>query len=152
MNCKTVSEKLISYSNGELSSSENDILKTHLENCGSCYHLYTEIETTLNLIEKRKTLEPNPFLYTRIKQRLDAIESGTDRPVFIPVYRKVLQPVLLSFLLASGVFFGIKLGNICALNHQEKYSKSQTTEFYFNDFQQEKLEVLLLSEYVQNND
>ena len=146
MNCKTVFEKLISYSNGELNDPENEMLKTHLENCRSCNNLYTELETTLNLIEKKKTLEPNPFLYTRIKQRLDAIEHGTDRPVFIPIYKKVFQPVLLSFLLVSGMFLGIKLGNICVTNHHVKISESQTTEFYFNDFQQEKLEVLLLTE------
>jgi len=146
MNCKTVSEKFISYSNGELSSLENEIVKTHLENCGSCYALFVELETTLNLIEKRKSLDPNPFLYTRIKQNLDAIERRADRPMFVPVYKKILQKVLLSFLLVAGVFFGIKLGNICMSNQVVIFSKSQTTEFYFNDFQQEKLEVLLLSE------
>ncbi len=80
------------------------------------------------------------------EQNLDAIERRADRPMFVPVYKKVLQKVLLSFLLVAGVFFGIKLGNICMSNQVVIFSKSQTTEFYFNDFQQEKLEVLLLSE------
>lgn len=146
MNCKTVSEKLISYSNRELSVSENELLKTHLENCGSCQTLYAELEATLNLIEKRKSVKPNPFLYTRIKQRLEATEHRTNHPVYIPVYKKIVQPVLLSFLLVSGIFIGIKLGNICVSNQPSGLSKSQTTEFYFNDFQQEQLEVLLLSE------
>lgn len=146
MNCKTVSKNLISYSNGELSNSENEIIKTHLKNCESCYNIYTEFEATLNLIEKKKTITPNPFIYTRIKQRLNNIENGVGQSGFRPVYRKVLQPVLLSFLLVSGVFIGIQLGNTYEIPRQEKLANQQTTEFYFNDLQQEKLEVLLLNE------
>lgn len=146
MKCKTVHKKLIFYSNGELNSSETEEIRTHLLDCKKCYDLYTELETTLNLIEKKKILEPNPFLYTRIKQELDNIGSEKNRTAFIPVYKKVLQPVLLSLILAIGLFSGIKLGNTYELKQQEKLAVSQTTEFYFNDLQQEKLEVLLITE------
>ena len=146
MKCKIVHKRLIFYSNGELNSSENEEISTHLTNCKKCYNLYTELETTLNLINKKKNLSPNPFLYSRIRQKLDNIESEKNQSVFNPVFKKVLQPVLLSCLLAIVLFSGIKLGNTYEIKEQEKFSVSQTTEFYFNDFQQEKLEVLLFNE------
>lgn len=146
MKCKTVHKKLIFYINKEINNTENEEIKTHLQNCENCFDLYTELEATLNLIKKKKTLEPNPFLYTRIKQKLKDIESEKKRVIFNPVYKKVLQPVLLSFFLAASLFSGIKLGNIYEIKQQEQLSVSQTTEFYFNDLEQERSEVLLLNE------
>lgn len=146
MKCKTVHKKLIFYINDEFIGSENEEIKNHLKNCEKCCNLHTELKTTLNLIEKKKTVKPNPFLYTRIKQKLNEIESEKRQIVFKPVYKKILQPVLLSFLLAGGLFFGIKLGNTYETIQQKDNSVSQTTEFYFNDFKQENLEVLLLKE------
>lgn len=146
MTCKLVQKKMIFHLNGELNSSENAEIKTHLQNCENCYNLYVELETTLNLIEKKKTIESNPFLYTRIKQKLDDLESKKDRTAINPIYKKILQPVFLSFLLAIGLYSGVKLGNTFDIKQQDKLSVLQTTEFYFNDLQQEKLELLLLND------
>jgi len=146
MECKKVHEKLIFYSYDELNSFENEGIKTHLQNCENCYNLYTELEATINLIKKKKNLEPNPFLYTRIKQKLEVIENEKNQPVFSPAFIKVLQPVFLLFLLAISLISGIELGNTFEIKQQEEISMSQTTEFYFNDFHQEKLEVLLLND------
>ncbi len=146
MKCKLVQNKLIFYSNGDLSSSENKEIKTHLQNCENCYALYTELETTLILIENKKTIEPNPFLYSRIKQKLDNLESKKEQATFNPVYKKILQPVILSFLLVIGLYSGVRLGNTFSIKQQDILSVSQTTEFYLNDLQQEKLEVLLLND------
>lgn len=146
MKCKIVHKKLIFYSTGELNNSEKEGISTHLKNCENCHNLYNELESTLNLVEKKKTLEPNPFLYTRIKQKLDNLENEKSQTVFNPVYKKVLQPVFLSFILAIGLFSGVKLGNTFVMDQEEKLSVSRTTEFYFNDFEQEKLETFLLNE------
>ena len=146
MKCKTVHKKLIFYINDELKGSENKEINNHLKNCKNCISLFTELETTLALIEKRKPVKTNPYLYTRIKQRLEDIENEKKQSVFKSVFKKVLQPVLLSFLLAMGLFSGIKLGNTYEIKQQEQLQESQTTEFYFNDFEQENIEILLLNE------
>ena len=146
MKCEIVHKKLILYLNGELNSFENEAVNTHLQNCENCCNLHIELETTLNLIKKKKTLEPNPFLYKRVKQELDSLENEKDRAVFNSVYKKALQPILLSFLMVTGIYLGIILGDTFEMGRQEKLSVLHTTEFYFNDFQQEKLEVFLLNE------
>lgn len=146
MKCKNVHKKLIFFINDELTGSVNEEIKIHLKTCKKCNNIYTELETTLNLVGKKKTIKPNPFLYTRIKQKLNEIEIEKKQAVFNPVYKRVLQPVFLSLLLAAGIFTGIKLGSSYEIKQQKNISVSQTTEFYFNDFNQEKLEIVLLKE------
>ena len=146
MKCKTINRKLILYFNNELSDSQKKEIKKHLENCEDCYKLYSELEMTFNLIEKKEVLKPNPFLYTRISQKLIDIKSQKSLSIFSPVYKKILQPVLLSFVLVIGLFLGVKLGSINEIEQKEQLFVSHTTEFYFNDLDQERLEVLLLCE------
>ncbi|MEA3450852.1 MAG: zf-HC2 domain-containing protein [Bacteroidota bacterium] len=146
MKCKTAHKKLTHYFNNELSVAEDEAIKNHLKNCENCYNLYSELKTTYNLIEKKETLKPNPFLYTRINQQLINIKNKENQPVFIPAYRKVLQTVLLSFVILIAVGAGIKLGSLSGIQQEEKILVSPTTEFYFNDLGQEKIEVFLLNE------
>lgn len=146
MKCKTANKKLILYFNNELSVAEDEAIKNHLKNCENCYNLYSDLKTTYNLIEKKETLKPNPFLYTRINQQLINIKNKENQPVFIPAYRKVLQTVLLSFVILIAVGAGIKLGSLSGIQQEEKILVSPTTEFYFNDLGQEKIEVFLLNE------
>jgi predicted anti-sigma-YlaC factor YlaD len=146
MKCKIAHKKLIFYSAGKLNDAENEEIKTHLQTCDNCHNLYIELKSTLILVEKKKTLEPNPFLYTRINEKLANLESEKDQAVITPVYKKVLQPIFFTFLLAIGLFSGVKLGNTVIIDYQNKLSVPHITAFYFNDFQQEKLEVFLLNE------
>ncbi len=146
MKCKTANKKLTPYFNNELSVEQNKTIKNHLKNCESCYNLYSELKTTYDLIEKKETLKPNPFLYTRINQQLINIKNKENQSIFIPVYKKVLQTVLLSFVILIAVGGGIKLGSLSRIQQEKQLLVSQTTEFYFNDLGQEKIEVFLLNE------
>ena len=144
MKCKTANKKLTLYFNNNLSVAQNEAIKNHLKNCESCYNLYSELKTTYNLIEKKETLKPNPFLYTRINQQLVNIKNIENQPIFIPAYKKVLQTVLLSFVILIAVGGGIKLGSLSGIQQEKQILVSQTTEFYFNDLGQEKIEFFLL--------
>ncbi len=144
MKCRTVNKNLVQYYNKELSVAKDEAIRNHIKNCTSCYRLYRELEATYNLIEKKEVLKPNPFLYTRINQKLENIKNGKNQPYFIPVYKKVLQPILLSFFILIGIVGGIKLGNISAAQPEKQLLVSQTTEFYLNDLKQEKIEAFLL--------
>jgi len=146
MKCKKANKKLTLYFNNELSVAEDEAIKNHLKNCENCYNLYSELKTTYNLIGKKETLKPNPFLYTRINQQLINIKNKENQSVLIPAYRKVLQTVLLSFVILIAVGAGIKLGSLSGIQQGKKILVSQTTEFYFNDLGQEKIEVYLLNE------
>ena len=146
MKCKEVNKKLLSYINNDLSNFENENIKNHLKNCKTCYEISSELHTTMNLFDDRITLQPNPFLYTRILQKLNNSKTIQGNYSIFPVFKKVLQPVIFSLLLMFSVFLGIKLGNTYQTDQQEKNTSSLTIEYYFNDFEQEAIEVSLLNE------
>ena len=146
MNCGQVHKKLIPYINGELTEQESRSVAFHLDSCKSCSALYAEVQATFGLIEKRKRLEPDPFLYTRIRQRIEEAvqeEGGREKE---PVMRRVLQPVLVAAMLAFAVFSGVELGNAFVNQGREKIVVEKTTAYYLNDLQQEKLEMAILNE------
>ncbi len=143
MNCKSVNKKLIFYINNETSKSDYEKIQTHLKSCKKCSALHYELKTTLKLIEERKAPEPNPFLYTRIKQELERRKN--EKKTYEFSLGRILQPVFLSFLLILGIAGGIKLGNMYDIKQNNQSVISQTTEFYLNDFKQEKIEAFLLN-------
>lgn len=146
MKCKEVNKKLVSYINNELSNTENENVKSHLESCAICNEIVVEFQNTMNLFDDRITLQPNPFLYTRILQELNILHTVQDNNGFLPVFKRVLLPVMFSLLLIFSVFLGITLGNIYETNQQEKETSSLTIEYFFNDLEQETVEVSLLKE------
>lgn len=146
MKCKEVNKKLVSYINNELSNTENENVKSHLESCAICNEIVVELQNTMNLFDDRITLQPNPFLYTRILQELNILHTVQDNNGFLPVFKRVLLPVMFSLLLIFSVFLGITLGNIYETNQQEKETSSLTIEYFFNDLEQETVEVSLLKE------
>lgn len=146
MKCKEVNKKLVSYINNELSNTENENVKSHLESCAICNEIVVELQNTMNLFDDRITLQPNPFLYTRILQELNILHTVQDNNGFLPVFKRVLLPVIFSLLLIFSVFLGITLGNIYETNQQEKETSLLTIEYFFNDLEQETVEVSLLKE------
>jgi anti-sigma factor RsiW len=146
MNCKDARNKMIFYAEGELKNPERDQLVQHLTTCSQCALLYQQLDNTLNLADKRETLEPNPFLYTRIREKLDAIEQGFKETAGVPAYQKILRPLALTLVLFLGLYAGNRLGNFYDTKQQEQLTTSLTTEFFINDMEQEKLEVLLLND------
>lgn len=145
MKCKKIHKKLIPYFNKELSEKQNEAVKKHLENCKSCSELYFELKMTFNLVEKKEILKPNPFLYTRIKQQLIDIKNKKNKYIFNHVYKKITQTILLPFILVICIWAGIKIGSIKEIK-QEQFLVYDANEFYFNDLEQEKIEILLLKE------
>ncbi len=146
MKCKEVNNKLVRYINNELSKQENEIVKSHLESCATCNEIVVELQNTMSLFNDRVTLQPNPFLYTRIIQEINNRDSIIDNNGFLPVFKKALQPVMFSFLLILSVFLGITLGNTYEVGQQESETSSLTIEYFFNDLEQETVEVSLLNE------
>lgn len=144
MKCKTVQRKMISYSELEFKDKEQEAFFEHISSCQSCNHLYEELQLTYQLIEKKEVLPENPFLLTRIMQKIE--ERNSEKEAVIPVYQRILQPVLLSLLLLVGIFGGIQMGNSYEMVETESLSETQSTEYFFNDMQQEKMEIYLLNE------
>lgn len=106
--------------------------------------LQKEVEHTYALLGKKKRLEPNPFLYTRIEQRLDEIiENKTSHRIIWTKW--TWQPLYMSLLLVVVLFIGVKIGSI----HKpitNQIAEIHTTEYFLNDMNQETLEIALLNE------
>ncbi len=108
MDCKQVKNNLIFYHYGELSPQQSEEIKKHLQTCQSCAADYQKLSAVLDYAAAEARSEPNPYIWTRVKARLE--QSGEYTPV--PAWVRVLQPVLLVALVVVGLFLGIQLGNL----------------------------------------
>ncbi len=144
MKCKDVHKNLIFYIDRELSSAKNKEIEEHLSGCEKCSKLYNEIKSTMSVVENEKNIETNPFLYTRIKQKLDDIDKNTTKPIFAIQKRRLLQPALVTFIIAIGVFIGVSIGNSFPVKNNN-IADNQSEQYYINDLQQEPVEYFLLN-------
>lgn len=131
--------------NGELSRPEALQVEEHLQSCESCYGLFSDLQQTFGLVEKRKDAVPNPFLYTRIMQQLEDADASRSREGH-SLAKRVLQPVLVAAMLFVAVFSGVQLGNAYERRPGRKVVVEKTTAYYLNDLQQEQLEMSILND------
>ena len=82
----------------------------HYPTCNDCSRIVSEFQTLLSLIERKKSDEPNPFLQTRILQRLDSHLEQVNK-TSSPVYQRILRPVSLSFLFLTAILIGLLIVN-----------------------------------------
>ncbi len=146
MNCKEVNKNLIFSIEGELQPQKEMELLEHLMDCHDCNVLFMNLKETMATIAQEKATLPNPFLFTRIQEKISNLEEP--RKIFHLKldFIKILQPVTLSFLLLMGVIFGISLGNSFQYQTLGQSMVYQSDEFYLNDLQQETIESFLLTE------
>jgi len=144
MKCKKIHKKLIFYIDGDLSSKENKKIEEHLSSCKNCSRLYSEMKSSMEIIQDEKSIETNPYLYTRIKQQLNNINENATKPIFAIQRLKMLQPIMVSFLIAVGIFIGVSIGNNFPLQ-ENNIADTQTELNYINDLQQEHVEYFLLN-------
>ncbi len=90
-----------------------------------------------NIIIHEKAQKPNPFLFTRIMQKIEGGERKSTTLVFI--FRKVFFPALSMAMLSLGIF----VGTIITKPINESIYDPNIA--YFNDIQLEKLETLLIN-------
>ena len=146
MNCKEVNKNLIFFIEGELQPEKETELQEHLKDCLDCNALFMNLKETMAIITTEKETRPNPFLYTRIQEEISNLEEPRKVFVLKPNFINILQPVTLSFLLLTGVIFGISLGNSFQYQTPGQSMVYQSDEFYLNDLQQETIETFLLTE------
>jgi len=112
MEHKAIQKKLLRYLDDELSEQEKVKVHRHLERCETCRDALQTIElmwATERPIERKKA---QPFLWTRIAERL---QSETERDIFKGLgnpMRWIQRPVMTVVVLLFIFFSGIKLGNL----------------------------------------
>jgi len=146
MKCKIFHSDLIFYIDGDLPEARSKAIESHLKDCPECSAQYEYLKASLDVINTENDIEANPFFYTRVSERLRNLDARKDQKVIMPVYARVLQPAIFVVLLVIGTYTGISLGNVFEPEQEAANSASHTVEYYFNDFQQEKLETFLLKD------
>lgn len=144
MNCQDCQQKMLSYIDGLLNAEAAKVFETHLSKCVDCRAIFADLQLTYQIIDQEKQQEMNPFLVTRIEQRI-ARETGRK---IIPVrqfaFRAVAAGILLTIAITTGIFLGQKVGQG---SQAEQIAPQQKNELYYiNDFQQERIEAFLLAD------
>jgi predicted anti-sigma-YlaC factor YlaD len=111
MNCNLCKEHLEAYLWGNLSEGTKAQVKAHLEICSDCTQVYNLEILSRRVISEEKELKSNPFLSTRVMAGIEALEQTRKTGVTVPLFRRVLKPVLVAVSIAAAVFIGIMAGN-----------------------------------------
>ncbi len=144
MKCKTLHKKLIFFIEGDLSTKEMKQFELHLSECPDCLAFALEMKNTLGIIEIEKSIEINPYIYTRIKAKLENQEMERVSVVNRPVLVRILQSLAFSVILLLGIYGGIKLGQ----PHQTELGNNTISEQqmipYLNEMATEPIEAFLM--------
>ncbi len=138
MNCKQIKPYIFPYAEGNLNTLQMELVVKHIETCKACSIALSIVNDSLEIINNQKELRPNPFIYTRIAQRIIYKNNHT---IFI---RKILKPVIISLTIAVALMGGILIGKINNTTSPDYIYSSSIENYYWNDINQEPIEVTLL--------
>ncbi|HPQ55974.1 MAG TPA: zf-HC2 domain-containing protein [Bacteroidales bacterium] len=136
MDCKSTEKKLIFFIENALPPEDAVLVATHLEQCPDCRSKMEFLKETLSRVNMEKTVEVNPFLFTRIQARLEQTEKHETR--------RILKPLAIAAALVMGVFFGILLGQLTMT--PKATNSEQEVAYLFQDHQMESMESLLMED------
>ena len=108
IDCSFIRSNLFSYQEKRLSDTANKEFEDHLHSCEECSRIFSDFQSVLSLIDKKKSDEPNPFMQTRIIQRIESqMEEENEKP--IPIFQRILRPISVSFMLLIAIIIGFSL-------------------------------------------
>ena len=114
MKCHSVQKKLSAYQDGELDPKEQEEVKSHLLNCGTCREQFAELEQTWQTLGELKEIQPDPWFYSQVVRK---IKEPRERGLSLGlqwVFQRIRTPAIASILLAIGILVGTYLGNSLA--------------------------------------
>lgn len=91
-----------------------------------------EIQKTLDLLDQPQNLAPNPFFYTRVRQRLDEKSQSHPKISLAAVLKPALMTVLLAMNLGTAIWY---LGGTPATTSSQP--RQELVQLLANDFQLE---------------
>jgi predicted anti-sigma-YlaC factor YlaD len=143
MNCKEIHKNLNAYLDDHLDTKSRGEFDLHMKECASCNQVVSEVKATLTLLGSSKELEPDPFMHTRI---IAELERENEMPWSV---QKILQPIMLSVLILTGVYLGVGLGNRFynedGFNQRDSEMEFQVSdlEISFDEFNDEMMQFLI---------
>ena len=133
MDCTFVRSNLFSYQEQQLSGKELFEFEDHLHSCDKCSRIVLEFQSVTSLIDKKKSIETNPFIRTRILLSIETQmrEAGKEANPFI---HRLLRPMSLSFVLLIAIVIGFSIG-------KQKETRFSNNNNHLNDLQAMKTEL-----------
>jgi predicted anti-sigma-YlaC factor YlaD len=108
MDCFFIRNNLFSYQERQLSGRETKEFEDHLHSCGECSGIVSDFLSVTSFIDEKKAMETNPFIRTRILQRIESqIEQAREKTN--PFFQRILRPVSVLFLLLIAVIIGFSI-------------------------------------------
>ena len=151
MKCSEIQKKLIFYIEKELEKTSALEIESHLSKCKKCNSIFNEMNKTYSILNNVEQLNPNPFFYTRLSEKIKEIDNKENQIIFRPSFIKILQPIVVSFVLIVSVVLGIVIGNEFSQNSNifENITETEiqvySDNFYLNEIDEESFENFLIN-------
>lgn len=145
--CKNIESKLIFYFYKELNNLEMENIKNHLASCSNCSKLYNNLSDSLFVVETEKKIEVNPFIETRINQKIKEFENSQTQRNMV-VFRKIIQSAMSVAAVSIGILFGVFFGSFYSTtdNSYNTATNYESVEYYMNDLEHEPFLSYVLEE------
>ncbi len=146
MKCRTIHKKLIFFLEDELRKEEMDGIKIHLKECAECAAFAAEMQKTLGIIRTEKISDINPFIYTRLKAKLENTNSDQKTIKQQPVYLRILHPVVVGIVMIAGIYAGVKIGHAPYQREIKMMVAEQGLVPFFDEMKTEPIENYLIEQ------
>jgi len=134
MECSIVHHNLFAYRDGDLQPDLKKDIEAHISECKSCKQLISGFQSIEAIIEKAKSVDPNPFSSTRIIQHIEnELKSNKKERVF------VLRPILVTLTVVTAIAMGFAIGKtgfdrISGDDANQNQLENLKTELFIHDF------------------
>ncbi len=136
MNCREITNKLVSFQERSLSASEKKEIEEHLKKCPGCHRHQIELDATWDMLSQVESFSSAPFFWTRLSQRMAEREKAA-RKIFLNPLPWLGSPaitmVILIVALLTGFYFGKTIFDQTTLSsptksEQESYEANSLNE------------------------
>lgn len=141
MKCKIVHKNMMDFLEGSLDDSLKYNIQTHLNECAKCAGMMRDFQYMSELIKKEKDISPDPFMFTRIKSKIEAY--GKEEITIYPklIFHRIAAIVVIALGISGGLAIGSKY-----LKKDKLISDYQTEIYFLEDTHQGSIESVLMAE------
>lgn len=148
MNCQLVKDNMLDYAEGKVSADLASAMSNHLQSCLSCQGYYKLVIQFNKAVDAEKAVKVNPFLFTRIEERIKASRESAVISLasrFLRTYYYYAAVIIIA--LTIGVFAGKQLGTMLNKNQNKVVITSETEQlkqdFYLNEIEKDDFSQVL---------
>jgi hypothetical protein len=126
----------ISFLDNTLSLSEREDYEIHFGVCHECKETLLCIQHSMEIINRQKEIKANPFLFTRIREKMNIYEK-------VSLRIRILKPVVVSGIALFALIIGMTLGYYLTNMNS---SQSNINSMVWNELDHENIEMAFLKE------